>query len=130
MLLSIETHPMPKLDVYGYAGAEYAGRDAFTNGGGKGVGYGSPLNLNTGCGTEAAPANDYSPAAGACTGQTRSVYQGNLGFWYRFYKGSAGTVQWGMQYSYTSRNTWVDANGLQPQAIENMIFSSFRYVLP
>jgi hypothetical protein len=129
-LFSIETHPMSNLDVYGYAGAEYAGRDAWVNSAGKGVGYGSPHNSNAGCGTEAAPTNDYTPVSGTCTGQTRAVYQGNLGFWYRFYKGAAGTVQWGMQYSYTSRTAWTDAAGNQPQAIENMIFSSFRYVLP
>jgi hypothetical protein len=34
-----------------------------------------------------------------------------------------------MQYSYTSRNTW-SGGGIQPQAIDNMLFSSFRYVLP
>jgi hypothetical protein len=35
-----------------------------------------------------------------------------------------------MQYSYTSKNTWSDAAGIQPQAIDNMFFTSFRYVLP
>ena len=130
-LLSIETHPMSNLDVYGYAGAEYAGRDTYVNAAGKGVGCGSPLNSNAGCGSEAAPTNDFTPAtSGTCTGQTRAIYQGNLGFWYRFYKGAGGTLQWGMQYSYTSRNTWTDAAGNQPQAIENMLLSSFRYVLP
>jgi hypothetical protein len=130
VLLSLETHPTKNLDVYGYVGAEYAGRSDYVNSGGKGGGYGSALNSNAGCQTEAAPTNDYTPVAGACNADARAVWQANLGFWYRFYKGAAGTVQWGMQYSYTSRNTWSDSAGNQPQAVDNMLFSSFRYVLP
>jgi hypothetical protein len=129
LLLSLETHPTKDLDVYSYIGAEYADRTAFTNAAGKGVGYGSELNVNTGCQTETAPTNQTTPTSGACNADTRAIWQGNLGFWYRFYKGAAGTVQWGMQYSYTSRNTW-SGGGIQPQAIDNMLFSSFRYVLP
>lgn len=130
ILLSLETHPTKNLDVYGYLGAEYADRTSFVNGAGKGVGYGSPLNSNAACQTEAAPTNNTTPVGGACNADPRAYWQANLGFWYRFYKGSAGTLQWGMQYSYTSKNTWSDSAGNQPQAIDNMLFSSFRYVLP
>ncbi len=130
LLLSLETHPTKNLDIYGYVGADYAGRSDFVNSAGKGAGYGSPLNSNSGCQTEAAPSSDYTPVSGTCNADTRSIWQANLGFWYRFYKGAAGTVQWGMQYSYTSRNTWNDTAGNQPQAIDNMLFTSFRYVLP
>ena len=98
---------------------------------GKGVGYGSPLNSNANCQTSKprrpTRRRRYS---GSCNADNRAYWQANLGFWYRFYKGAAGTVQWGLQYSYTSRNTWSDAAGNQPQAIDNMFFSSFRYVLP
>jgi hypothetical protein len=128
IMLSLETHPTKDLDIYSYIGAEYADRTAFTSGG-KGIGYGSELNNNTGCQTEAAPTNQTTPISGTCAADTRALWQANLGFWYRFYKGAAGTVQWGMQYSYTSRNTW-SGGGIQPQAIDNMLFSSFRYVLP
>ena len=129
VMLSLETHPTKDLDIYSYIGAEYADRTAFTNAAGKGVGYGSELNNNTGCQTEAAPTNQTTPNSGTCAADTRALWQANIGFWYRFYKGAAGTVQWGMQYSYTSRNTW-SGGGIQPQAIDNMLFSSFRYVLP
>jgi hypothetical protein len=129
VLLSLETHPTKNLDVYSYLGAEYVDRTAFVNAAGKGVGYGSELNNNTGCQTELAPTNQTTPISGTCNADTRAIWQANLGFWYRFYKGAAGTVQWGMQYSYTSRNTW-SGGGIQPQAIQNMLFSSFRYVLP
>ncbi len=129
-LLSVETHPTKMLDVYAYFGGEYDDRTAFVNAAGKGVGYGSPLNPNTACSTEAAPTGQYTPVAGACNADTRALWQANIGFWDRLYKGSAGTLQWGLQYSYTSRNTWADAGGLQPQAIDPMFFGSFRYVLP
>jgi hypothetical protein len=130
VLLSIEAHPTKELDVYVYGGAEYVDRTAFTNAAGKGVGYGSELNNNSGCQTEAAPTNQTTPNSGTCNADTRAIWQGNLGFWYRFYKGAAGTVQWGLQYSYTSRNTWDGVGGIQPQAIDNMAFASVRYVLP
>jgi hypothetical protein len=130
IMLAIETHPTKDLDVYSYLGAEYADRTAFTNAAGKGVGYGSPLNSNAACQTELAPTNNTTPVGGSCNADVRAYWQANLGFWYRFYKGAAGTVQWGMQYSYTSKNTWSDAAGNQPQAIDNMFFTSFRYVLP
>ena len=129
VMLSLETHPTKDLDVYSYIGTEYADRTSFTNAAGKGVGYGSPLNVNTTCQTELAPTNQTTPNSGACAADTRAFWQANLGFWYRFYKGSAGTVQWGMQYSYTSKNSWSGVGG-EPQAIDNMLFTSFRYVLP
>jgi hypothetical protein len=129
IMLSIESHPTKNLDVYSYIGAEYADRTSFVNAAAKGVGYGSPLNVNTTCQTELAPASNTAPVSGACSADTRAFWQANLGFWYRFYKGAAGTVQWGMQYSYTSKNSWAGVGG-EPQAIDNMLFTSFRYVLP
>ncbi len=129
-LLTIEAHPDAALDVYGYGGLEYEDRTAFVNSAGKGVGYGSPLNGNAGCTVEAVPTGPYAPASGSpCNADTRVMWQGNLGFWYRFYKGASGTVQWGMQYSYTKRDTWVGL-GAQPSGNDNMLFTSFRYVLP
>ncbi len=128
-LLTIEAHPSTALDVYVYGGVEYADRTAFLNSAGKGVGYGSPLNANSGCETEAVPTGPYVPAAGTCNADTRNFYQGNLGFWYRFYRGSMGTVQYGMQGSYTKRNAWAGVGG-EPSGNDLMIFSSFRYVLP
>ena len=130
VMLTLEAHPTRNLDVYSYIGTEYAGRADYVNAAAAGVGYGSPLNNNAGCQTEAAPTNQTTPNSGACNADTRAFWQANLGFWYRFYKGAAGTVQWGMQYSYTSKNSWAGATGIQPQAIDNMVFSSFRYILP
>jgi len=41
-----------------------------------------------------------------CTGDTRAVIEGTLGFWYRIYDGPKGSFPYGTQYSYVTRNTW------------------------
>ena len=71
--------------------------------------------------------NSSNPAN--CTGDTRSILEGTIGFWYRFYNGPKGRLQWGPQYSYIDRNTWAGVGG-NPNAVENMFFTSFRYYLP
>ena len=129
-LASLEYH-IPKWDFYGYGGGEYAGRQSNLYKG-KGVGYGSPLFNNRGCGTETLPTagNGYSPGPLAnCSGNTRVVLEGTFGFWYKPYNGPKGRLQIGGQYSYLTRDAWSGIGG-QPEAIENMIFSSFRYYLP
>ena len=120
-----------KLDVYVNGGGEYASRTAYLDASGKGVGYGSPLFKNSGCSTEKLPgSNGFTPGSlSSCTGDTRNILEGTLGFWYRVYKGPKGTVQWGPQYSYVVRNTWSGTGG-QPKGIENMVLTSFRYYLP
>jgi len=81
----------------------------------------------------------FNPANPAnCTGDTRSIIEGTIGFWYRFYNGPKGRVQWGPQYSYIDRNTWAGTGGnpasgnllANPNATENMFLTSFRYYLP
>jgi hypothetical protein len=64
-----------------------------------------------------------------CNGDTRSIIEGTIGFWYKFYNGPKGRLQWGPQYSYIDRNTWSGVGG-NPNAQENMFFTSFRYYLP
>jgi hypothetical protein len=127
-----------KLDIYGNAGAEYVEKYSQLNSSGKAVGYGSPLFNNSGCTTEVVPAggNGFTPGTPNCTGDTRNLIEGTFGFWYRFYNGPKGRIQWGPQYSYIVRNTWVGAPpkgstiGIAPHGIENMFFTSFRYYLP
>jgi hypothetical protein len=113
---------------------EYADHNWALNSSGKVVGYGSPLFSNSGCFTEAPPSSTgttgFLPgSATGCTGDTRNVLEGTIGFWYRFYKGPKGTIQWGPQYSYVVRNTWSGVGG-QPYAADPMVFTSFRYYLP
>jgi hypothetical protein len=136
-LSTLEWHGK-KLDVYGYGGVEYAARsydfDSLAN---KNVGYGAPTFLNTGCYTEAAPGSGgFSPGTLAnCTADTRALIEGTLGFWYRFYSGPRGRFQFGTQYSYVTRQTWsgvapVGAPSGAPEGLDNMVFTSFRYILP
>jgi len=144
---TLELHPNPKFDIYFNFGAEYAARTSYTgyltiNADGSykygAGGYGSPFSNNSGCTTEAAPTSQYVTNSGKCAGDTRAIYEGTVGFWHRIYSGPRGRIQWGMQYSYVERGTWSGNNaylntttaGLSPKAIDNMVFTSFRYYLP
>ncbi|MGC2282679.1 MAG: hypothetical protein WA603_21885 [Candidatus Acidiferrales bacterium] len=148
---TLQFHPTPKLDIYMNVGGEYASRAAYTTLAGKAEGYGNPLFSNAGCWIETAPTTTvpagtnasagYIPGAlSDCTGDTRNILEGTLGFWYRFYKGPKGTLAYGMQYSYVQRNTWSgvgnasSTNGFgvtgQPAVSEPMWFTSFRYYMP
>jgi hypothetical protein len=161
---TLQLHPTPKLDINFYVGGEFEARAQYqkTVGGAFNEGYGATGLSNFGCNAEVLPfaaqstsastgiptgvagSNGFIPgAAQNCTGDTRNLIEGTVSFWYRFYKGSKGTVQYGMQYSNYVRNTWrgvasgTGADGLPytvpngaPHSDENMVFTSFRYVLP
>jgi hypothetical protein len=104
------------------------------------------LFKNSGCYTELPPGTATSgqfptsttgflPASPAnCTGDTRNDLEGTIGFWYRFYKGPKGTIQWGPQFSYVLRNTWEGVPGPsttgEPSPNDKMVLTSFRYYLP
>ncbi len=152
-LATVEYHGK-KLDVYLNAGGEYASRTIFNGGT---FGYGSPLFVDSGCSTETLPTvtvvNVSTPGGGTttvpvvgaagtplsagfnpgglskCSGDTKSLWEATGGFWYRFYKGEKGTLQFGSQYSRVIRNAW-SGGGFNPQGNDNMLFTSFRYYLP
>ncbi len=135
---TIEWHG-PKLDVYLNAGAEYASRTAdYDPISGKYVGYGSPFFNNTGCFTETGPSSGGFLPGGlsSCTADTRALIEGTAGIWYKFYDGSKekvnkGRVQFGLQYSYVTRNAWSGSSSPnEPHGIDGMVFTSFRYYLP
>ncbi|MGB0034279.1 MAG: hypothetical protein WBP79_02250 [Candidatus Acidiferrales bacterium] len=130
-LITIEIHPNPNWDFYGYGGGEYDARTNYLNAAGAGVGYGSPLNSNAGCLIERLPTNQNTPTAQAnCQGDIRTIMEGTIGFWNRIYSGPKGKLQWGLQYSYATRNTWSANAGADPHGITNMVFTSFRYYIP
>jgi hypothetical protein len=100
-------------------------------------GYASPFANNGGCSTELAPINQLNPSGGgACAGDTRVIMEGTLGFWHKIYQGPKGGLRWGVQYSYFTRNAWSGNNsvptapGISPKAVDNMIWTSFRYYIP
>ena len=137
-LTTLEFHTS-KADVYLNAGAEYASRaadyDPVTQ---KYVGYGSPFFNNTGCVTETGPgAGGFLPGALAnCTSDTRVLIEATAGVWFKLFDGSKeklnwGRIQFGPQYSSVIRNTWSGAKyPNEPQGVDNMVFTSFRYYLP
>ncbi len=150
---SLEWHSTPRLDLYAYYGGEYVKRAFYpnglfvttpgpTNGQPILVGYGAPNNVVSGCYTEVLPVS--SPNGGGsvpgspanCAADNRNIQEGTVGYWFRFYKGSRGTFQQGIQYSYAERRTWqgigdpLTGLGGSPKALDNMWFTSFRYYLP
>jgi hypothetical protein len=100
-------------------------------------GYGSPFANNSGCSAEVDPTNQNTPGTGGtCAGDTRNIIEGTIGFWHRFYNGPKGRIQWGMQYAYFTRSAWSGNNNvpgaftIDPKAVDNMVWTSFRYYLP
>jgi len=131
------------------AGADYAGRAAgidtnsFSTIFNKPVGYGSTLFSNSGCSSETVPpvTGGFVPGSlGSCTADTRVLIEGTFGIWFKPYDGARekvnrGRIQWGPQFSYVDRNTWVGcgssgASCNEPHGLDAMIFTSFRYYLP
>jgi hypothetical protein len=139
-LLSLEGHPMPKLDIFGYAGAEYAQRTTYRNANGVLVGYAPVSGNNAGCNVETLPtaagnglagAPPYGPGSPAnCLGATRVVIEGTAGFTYRVYTNPKyGRLQYQLQYSYLTREAWTGQGGA-PKATNNMVFTGMRYYIP
>ena len=111
------------IQLYGYVGTEQiTQRKAFTERG-KPYGYGSPLYSNAGCNIEQ-PAT--SSLASPCVANTSGIVQGTVGAWWKFLKGDFGTMQTGVQYSYTRKNAFQGTGGA-PKTDDNMVFFSFRY---
>lgn len=150
---SVEWHARPRLDLYAYYGGEYAKRAYYATGYtvttpgptlGQPIlaGYGAPNNIVYGCYVEVLPVSSSNGggnvpgAASNCNADTRNVQEGTIGYWFRLYKGSHGTLQQGIQYSYVERRTWLGIGNPEagltnsPKAINNMWFTSFRYYLP
>jgi hypothetical protein len=166
-LARAEWHATPKLDLYAYWGFEYAWRAGYagydavtitktaaipatltslaipattttkisTTGIG---GYGNRAANNTGCATEGVPVNDFNPSnGGSCAGDIRILQEPTVGFWYKFYQGSKGRFQFGVQYSYLYKAAYsgtgdvpAGAAPIAPKANDNMVWTSFRYYLP
>ena len=111
-------HANKNWDFYGFAGSEDVRSKTYALSATSGVGFGTlPGSSNAGCIVE----------GGACSALNKSIDQYTGGFTWKFYQGSYGRAQWGVQYSYTERKAFADAAGVAPQAKENMVFTSFRF---
>lgn len=122
VLAGLTWHATPDLDVYAEGGREQQqkyvtsfGKTAATLVPG---GWGNPLYVNSGCLIEGSPLT--------CVGETRQIAQGTIGAWWKFYQGKFGKMQFGAQFSHTTRTAF-DGVGGAPKTSANMFFTSFRY---
>ncbi len=125
-LVGLELHPRAKLDIFLYGSDEYYGRATYLNptDSTKPAGFGSPLVDNRNCEVEIVPSG-----GAACGAQNRDIWHAATGFWYRFYKGPFGTLQYGSQYEYLHRETWTGM-GSAPKGLDSVMLTSIRYLLP
>lgn len=113
-------------------------------------GYGSPFANNSGCSSEGLPSfttlgggtatNQLTPGSGTCAGDIRIISEFNVGFWHKLYQGPKGGLRWGLEYAYLTKSGWSGNNtsptattqpaGVGPKAVDNMIWTSFRYYIP
>jgi len=118
LLAGVVWEPSKEWTLYGYYGQEQLDKrssiDPVT---GKGYGYGSEQYDNSGAST----------LGGTVNGNLSKVWQVTAGTWWKFFQGRMGTMQAGLQYSYTeNRYFWV-VNGGAPVASDHMAFTSLRY---
>jgi hypothetical protein len=149
-LLTIETHPAPKFDLYAYYGGEYAQRTLYANGVAATpfTGYGSIADNDTGCAVEnyatvVASGNGGTDTATNCSGETRYIQEGMIGFTYRALSSPKyGRIQYQATYSYLTRKGWTGvtsgafgsattpATFGDPYTVEPMVHVSMRYYIP
>ncbi|WP_130618394.1 coiled-coil domain-containing protein [Dyella amyloliquefaciens] len=132
ILTGLTWHANPDIDVYLFGGRESTSKKDFIaskNGALVQLGYGNPAYNNSGCDTTGA-------AAATCVGNAKDIWQGTAGFWWKFYQGKFGKMQFGAQYSHTEKEAFAGqgfVNGVltngaaSPKAKEDMFFTSFRY---
>jgi hypothetical protein len=118
LLAGATAHVTKMLDVYGFAGEEVESNSGLTNGELGTYTNGFSAGNNSGC---------FTYGTGTCNSANRAIRQITAGFWQKIYKGGFGHAQVGIQYSYTQRELFADANGIAPKVGENMAFLSFRY---
>ncbi|WP_220792603.1 hypothetical protein [Gluconacetobacter diazotrophicus] len=119
VLAGLVGHPIKSMDVYAYGGMEDILGGRSFNVGNKAYGYGNPALIATGCQTE---------MASNCTATNiKRVTQGTVGFWWRYLHGDYGTMQFGMQYSYTNVRAFAGVGGTA-HTDDNMVFLSMRYM--
>jgi hypothetical protein len=121
VLGTLTWHATPDFDLYVAGGREQEDSYLTTGANGKAIGYGAAIlgYNNSDCLIYGAPSD--------CTGQTRQIAQETAGFWWKFYQGKFGRVQFGTQFSHTTRKLFTDIYGNAPTAPDNMVFTSFRF---
>jgi hypothetical protein len=127
-LAGFEFHPNPKLDIFVYGGDQYVDAQRYTivkEGKPAAAGYGSYLVNNSNCGVEVVPTG-----GAACGAQNKNLWDTTGGLWYRLWKGNFGTLQYGLQFEYISRDTWSAIKGGSPTGNDAVGLTSVRFYLP
>ncbi len=126
-------HVTPRLDVYANYGGDYVGRRYFLTSPTKSVGYGSYLNVQTGCNTEPVPGTTITGYSPATSGQLHRRHQGRAGVHRRLLvqhlqrtlrASPPGPPICLLPAQHLVRH-WHHAQGT-----DNMFWTSFRYYLP
>lgn len=114
-LIGLILTPTDRLSIYGYAGREQESATYYTVGTAT-YGYGAPEFDNAGC---------YA-LSGTCVGNTRSISEATAGFWWKYYQGRLGNLQFGMQGEYLQRDAFAGVGGA-PEGNMFVGMASFRY---
>jgi hypothetical protein len=107
--------PTDRLTGYVYAGREKESSTYYTVGTAT-YGYGAPQFNNSGC---------YA-TSGTCTGNTKSIDDVTAGFWWKYYQGRIGNLQFGFEGEYLQRDSFTGIGGA-PEANIFVGMASFRY---
>ena len=124
LLFGVYYNPVPALQIYAYLGRDKASSDHFsatiTSGGVVSgpfdYGYGSPGYNNSGCYT----------LGGTCVANIAKSDEASAGFWWKYYQGTLGNLQLGLQFAYNQDTAFAGVGGApSTNVFEGM--ASFRY---
>jgi hypothetical protein len=127
VLVGAVAHPVPGLDIYGYAGMEKASDNLFLSAAGL-TGFGNSTVVNTGCAITTG-ASFSGLGASNCAAINREVDMATIGFWQNLLKGSYGRVAAGLQYEFIRRKSFdtIPGNGGAVWTDDNVFLTSLRY---
>jgi hypothetical protein len=117
LLAGLTWDPVSSLTLYSYYGQEQVDNTKWLA---TGAGYGNGSN-NSGAWTFGIP------TTGTANANVKRVSQVTVGGWWKFYQGTFGKMQAGLQYSHTEDQLFVATVGGAPATGDHMVFSSLRY---
>jgi hypothetical protein len=142
-----ETHPTPKVEIDALFGQEHYYQDIYTtdvkSAAGTAAslaGYGLPTTSVTGCFNENATAAAAAGRGDACAPNNKTLWNAKLFGYYDLYKGTKGTLRYGVEVDYIERTTWagstpaatlLPAGGtVQVLGNDKTGFMTMRYIFP
>jgi len=124
VLIGLYFNPVPALQIYTYLGRDEASSKYYSAtitsagvvSGPFDYGYGSPAYNNSGCYT----------LGGTCVANIQKSDEATAGFWWKYYQGTLGNLQFGFQLAYNEDTAFGGVGG-SPVANVFSGFASFRY---